>query len=103
MRRLRLLTARPSYLPALEQHIAGLRADRETAHAIGAAEYVINNLTAEIDAFTHVAEPDAPRPGRTHPEQNARKSKHASKPLAAPGPPASSPSSTLRPGRSVRG
>ena len=42
--------------PALEQHIAGLRADRETAHAIGAATYVIDNLTAEIDAFTRVAE-----------------------------------------------
>ncbi len=46
----------PSYLPALEQHIAGLRADRETARAIGAADYVLASLTAEIDAFTAVAE-----------------------------------------------
>jgi integrase len=46
----------PSYLPALEQHIAGLRADKETARAICAADYVIDNLTAEIDAFTQVAE-----------------------------------------------
>jgi hypothetical protein len=46
----------PSYLPALEQHIAGLRADRETAHAIGVAAYVIDNLTAQIDAFARVAE-----------------------------------------------
>ena len=46
----------PSYLPALEQHIAALRADRETAQAIGAAGYVTDNLTAEIQAFTHVAE-----------------------------------------------
>ena len=46
----------PSYLPALEQHVAGLRADRETARAIGAADYVMANLTAEIDAFTRVAE-----------------------------------------------
>jgi integrase len=46
----------PSYLPALEQHIAALRADRETALAIGAAAYVIDNLTAEIRAFSHVAE-----------------------------------------------
>jgi len=46
----------PSYLPALEQHIASLRADRETAEAICAAEYVIDNLTAEITAFTRVAE-----------------------------------------------
>ena len=46
----------PSYLPALEQHIASLRADRETAQAIGAAGYVISNLTAEIDAYTGIAE-----------------------------------------------
>ncbi len=46
----------PSYLPALEGHVAGLRADRETARAIGAAEYVLANLTAEIDAFGNVAE-----------------------------------------------
>jgi hypothetical protein len=46
----------PSYLPALEQHIASLRADKETARAIGAADYVTTNLTAEIDAFTRVAE-----------------------------------------------
>ena len=46
----------PSYLPALEQHIAELRADRETALAIGAADYVTANLTAEIQAFTRVAE-----------------------------------------------
>ena len=42
-------------LPALEQHIADLRADRETALAIGAADYVLANLTAEIDAFAAVA------------------------------------------------
>ena len=46
----------PSYLPALEQHIADLRADRETARSIGAADYVQANLTAEIDAFARVAE-----------------------------------------------
>jgi len=46
----------PSYLPALEQHIASLRADRETAEAIGAADYVTDNLTAEIGAFTAVAD-----------------------------------------------
>jgi integrase len=46
----------PSYLPALEQHIASLRADRETALAIGAAGYVLASLTAQIDAFTAVAD-----------------------------------------------
>ena len=46
----------PSYLPALEQHIAGLRADRETARAIGAADYILDNLNAQITAFTNVAD-----------------------------------------------
>jgi integrase len=46
----------PSYLPALEQHIASLRADAETARAIGAADYVLASLTAEISAFTAVAQ-----------------------------------------------
>ena len=61
----------PSYLPALEQHIASLRADRETALAIGAADYVLANLTAEIDAFTAVAETDAPPAVRTGPAERA--------------------------------
>jgi hypothetical protein len=46
----------PSYLPALEEHVASLRADRETALAMEAADYVIANLTGEIDAFARVAE-----------------------------------------------
>lgn len=46
----------PSYLPAVEEHLADLRRDRETARAIGAAEYVVANLTAQIDAFTAVVD-----------------------------------------------
>jgi hypothetical protein len=46
----------PSYLPALEHHIGDLRADRETARAIGAADYIQANLTAEITAFTKVTD-----------------------------------------------
>jgi hypothetical protein len=46
----------PSYLPALEEHIASLRADRETAQAMDAADYVLASLAAEIAAFTNVAE-----------------------------------------------
>ncbi len=46
----------PSYLPALEEHLADLRRDRETARAMDAADYVIANLTAQIDAFTAVIE-----------------------------------------------
>jgi hypothetical protein len=46
----------PSYLPAIEEHIASLRADLETARAIGAADYVIANLREQIKAFVQVAE-----------------------------------------------
>jgi integrase len=46
----------PSYLPALEEHVASLRADRETALAMGAADYVTANMTAEVDAFSRVAD-----------------------------------------------
>ncbi len=46
----------PSYLPALEQHIAELRAERETARAMQAADYVLANLTAQIESFTGAAE-----------------------------------------------
>jgi hypothetical protein len=68
----------PSYLPALEQHIAALRADRETAAAIGAADYVIDNLTAEIHAFTDVADTtrrrlDALPPGERDEVEHASK------------------------------
>lgn len=68
----------PSYLPALEQHIAALRADRETAAAIGAANYVIDNLTAEIHAFTDVADTmrrrlDALPPGERDEVEHASK------------------------------
>lgn len=68
----------PSYLPALEQHIAGLRADRETAHAIGAAAYVTDNLTAEIDAFTRVAEQMRKRLAELNPGER-EEVEHASK------------------------
>ncbi|MFF4673847.1 tyrosine-type recombinase/integrase [Streptomyces sp. NPDC001279] len=46
----------PSYLPAIEQHINELRADRETARAMDAAEFVITSLTAQITAFEHVTD-----------------------------------------------
>ncbi|PND54145.1 hypothetical protein CRM90_29665 [Mycobacterium sp. ENV421] len=44
----------PSYIPAIEEHIASLRADRETAMALGTAEFVTANLAAQIDAYQHV-------------------------------------------------
>lgn len=46
----------PSYLPAIEQHINELRADRETAQAMDAAEFVITALTAQITAFEQVTD-----------------------------------------------
>lgn len=61
----------PSYLPALEAHIASLRADRETAKAMDAAEYVIANLSAEIDAFGHIAETMRRRLGDLDPDERA--------------------------------
>jgi hypothetical protein len=41
----------PSYIPAIEEHINSLRADRETAQALNAAGFVIDNLNAQIAAF----------------------------------------------------
>jgi hypothetical protein len=46
----------PSYLPAIEVHVASLRTDRETARAMGAADYVTANMTAQIDAFNKVTD-----------------------------------------------
>ena len=61
----------PSYLPALEAHVASLRADLETARAISAANYVIANLTAEIDAFGRAAEKMRRRLSELDPDERA--------------------------------
>lgn len=45
----------PSYLPTIEEHINTLKADRETARAIEADEFVLRNLTDQAEAFTRVA------------------------------------------------
>ena len=44
----------PSYIPAIEDHVRALKANRETAQVIDAADFVIDNLTAEIDQFDTV-------------------------------------------------
>ena len=62
----------PSYLPALEQHLASLRADFETARAMDAAGYVLASLSAEIDAFAAVAQTNAPQAGRAGPRPARR-------------------------------
>jgi hypothetical protein len=41
----------PSYPPAIEQHVNDLKADRETAMAMDADEYVLNGMSDQINAF----------------------------------------------------
>lgn len=45
----------PSYLPAIEDHVNALKADRETALAIDAEDFVLRNLTDQATAFGQVA------------------------------------------------
>lgn len=44
----------PSFMPAIEEHINALRADREIATAMNSAPFVVANLDAQIDAFCNV-------------------------------------------------
>lgn len=46
----------PSYLPAIEAHTNALKADRETALAMDADDFVVRNLTDQADAFTAIAQ-----------------------------------------------
>ncbi|WP_349239707.1 hypothetical protein [Streptomyces sp. CC208A] len=46
----------PSYLPAIEDHIRALKADREMAEAMDADAFVIRNLNDQIEAFQGVIE-----------------------------------------------
>ena len=81
----------PSYLPALEQHIAALRADRETAAAIGAADYVIANLTARDPRLHRRRRHDAPPARRTRPRRTRRGRAGQQTPAPGPGRPAATP------------
>lgn len=45
----------PSYLPALEAHVAELRVNKEHALATDAAGWVVTNLQDQVDAFSTVA------------------------------------------------
>lgn len=45
----------PSYLTAIEHHINELRADRETARAMDAADFVLAAMTEEINAYDAIA------------------------------------------------
>lgn len=44
----------PSFLPAVEDHVRALKADREMARALGTAEFVVRNFTDQIDSFQSV-------------------------------------------------
>lgn len=46
----------PSYLPALEQQVADLRADREAALAMEAADWVVRNFDDQIRAYAKSAD-----------------------------------------------
>ncbi len=46
----------PSYLVAIEDHANSLRADREIAQAMDAAPFVIDNFTAQINAYQNIAQ-----------------------------------------------
>ncbi|MEL3946391.1 hypothetical protein [Streptomyces sp. LNU-CPARS28] len=41
----------PSFLPAVEDHIRALKADREMALALGTAQFVVRNLSDQIDSL----------------------------------------------------
>ncbi len=64
----------PSHLPALEEHINSLKADRETARAMDAADYAIANMSTEIDAFTRVVENMRHRLAELDPEEGSSSS-----------------------------
>ena len=76
----------PSYLPALEQHIADLRADRETARAIGAADYVTANLTAADRRLHHGRRARCATGSPNSAPTNAPRSSRPAASCAGPGP-----------------
>ncbi|MEV7941793.1 tyrosine-type recombinase/integrase [Kitasatospora sp. NPDC088264] len=62
----------PSYRPALEQTIADLRADREAATAMGAADWVLANFEHQLEAYAKVlAEMDERLAGLSPQERDA--------------------------------
>ncbi|MFL4909657.1 hypothetical protein ACJ6WF_42585 [Streptomyces sp. MMS24-I2-30] len=46
--------ARKPALPAVEDHIRALKAHRETARALGTAEFVVRDFSDQIDSFQNV-------------------------------------------------
>ena len=71
------------------------QADRETARAMGAADYVIANMSTEIDAFTDVV--DTMRRRLAELDRRAARRDRRSQPVscAGPAPPAASRSTAV--------
>ncbi|MEV0446220.1 site-specific integrase [Streptomyces spectabilis] len=61
----------PSYLPAIEDHVRSLKADRETAEAIGTEEWVVRNMADQVAAFKDVAEKMKTLMNQMDPEERA--------------------------------
>uniref|UniRef100_A0AAU2VFE6 Tyrosine-type recombinase/integrase n=1 Tax=Streptomyces sp. NBC_00003 TaxID=2903608 RepID=A0AAU2VFE6_9ACTN len=59
----------PSYRPALEQTIADLRADKEAALAMGAADWVLANFDHQLTAYAKVLADMDERLGSLSPEE----------------------------------
>ena len=87
VRRLRLYRPDPSYLPAIEEHIASLRADFETARAMDAAELRAGQPHRRDRRVRHRSRQDAARPGRTRPRASALRSRRPARSCAVPAPP----------------
>jgi Phage integrase family len=61
----------PSYLPAIEDHVRSLKADRETAEAMGTEEWVVRNMADQVTAFKDVAEKMKMLMNQMDPEERA--------------------------------
>jgi hypothetical protein len=61
----------PSYLTAIEDHVTSLKADRETAEAMDADDFVGRNLTDQINAFKDVVATMRTQLGRLPSEERA--------------------------------
>ncbi|BBJ42673.1 transposase [Streptomyces antimycoticus] len=61
----------PSFMPAVEDHIRSLKADREAARAMDAADFVVRNLDEQVDAFKDVVDRMRKRMDSLSPEERA--------------------------------
>ncbi len=62
--------ADPSYIPAIEDHIQALRADRELATAMQVDDFVLRNLTDQITSYQTVLDGMRTKPATLDEEQS---------------------------------